>query len=52
MDSFSIFVLILFGIWTLNAMHVRYTRANLIKYLQDDNKTAEEIEIIMGSYKE
>lgn len=52
MDSFSIFILCLFGIWTLNAMHIRWTRRRIIRDLTDDGKNGEEIEKIMKAYKE
>jgi len=51
MDSFSIFVLCLFGIWTLNAMHIRWTRRRIIRDLTEEGKSAEEIKTIMESYK-
>lgn len=52
MDSFSLFVLCLFGIYTLNAMHIRYTRSKLIRILQEEGKSASDIEKIMKAYKE
>ncbi len=52
MDSFSIFILCLFGIWTLNAMHIRHVRSRLIRELQEEGKSAKDIETIMKAYKE
>lgn len=52
MDSFSIFVLCLVGLWTLNALHLRWTRSRLIRDLAEDGKTGDEIEKIMKAYKE
>lgn len=51
MDSFSIFILCLFGIWTLNAMHIRWTRRRIICDLTEEGKSAEDIKKIMESYK-
>lgn len=51
MDSFSIFILCLFGIWTLNAMHIRWTRRRIIRDLIDEGKSAGEIAKVMESYK-
>lgn len=52
MDSFSIFVLCLFGIWTLNAMHIRWTRRRIIRDLTEEGKSAEDIAKVMEAYKE
>lgn len=52
MDSFSIFVLCLFGLWVLNAMHIRWTRRRIIRDLTDEGKSAEDIAKVMEAYKE
>lgn len=50
MDSFSIFILCVLGLIALVGMHRRRTRSKLIQRLLEEDRSAEEIEKIMGSY--
>lgn len=52
MDNFQIFILCLFGIFTLNTMHLRHTRRSIIRDLEVEGKSASEIATIMKAYKD
>lgn len=51
MDNVQIFILAILGLIVLNHAHRRHVRSNLVKHLQDDNKSAKDIAIIMKAYE-
>lgn len=52
MDSLQWFILAILGVASLNHMHVRYVRFRIIRELQDEGKSADEIAKVLKAYKE
>lgn len=51
MDNAQWFILGILVLIVLNHAHRRHVRAGLIRYLQDDNKSAQDIKVIMKAYE-